>query len=68
MIYIYIYIYTVYIYIYCDESEAWGSICSLLTTGDNTKHKSEDWQKVGAGGRQGESMNRLEGRGRQQES
>ncbi len=39
-----------------------------ITAVDNTKYKSEDGQKVRAGGRQVESMNRLEGRGRQQES
>ncbi len=50
----------------CDESEAWWSICSLLTTVDNTKHNSVYGQRVA--GRQVKSMNRLEGRGRQQES
>ncbi len=25
--------------VFCDETEAWGSICSLLTTANNTEHK-----------------------------
>ncbi len=37
---------------FCDETEAWGSICSLLNNSKQYRTQVMDGQRVGAGGRQ----------------
>ncbi len=38
--------------VFCDETEAWGSICSLLNNSKQYRTQVMDGQRVGAGGRQ----------------